>query len=209
MCCIDERSEQVLEICNTSGIHVPEEIAIIGVDNDEMICELSCPPLTSISFNAREIGYQAAKLLDSMMRGKKSAASYEIMTRPLSVVQRQSTEMTAVKDTEVAEAVSYIRGHAHQNITVDDVADHVAVPRRTLERRFRLKLKNTIYKEIESEKIAKIEKLLNETNLSIAAIAEKMGFSTPSEITRFFSRIRKMNPTEYRKLLGHYSDEKI
>lgn len=199
MCCIDERSDQVSEICKVEGIHVPEEVAIIGVDNDEMICELSSPPLTSISFNSEGIGFQAANLLAKLIKGQKIPNTEELITLPTYVVQRQSTEITSVEDSDVAEAIAYITKNAGRSISVMEVLHTVAVPRRTLERRFRTLVGNSIYQEIQNERIKRIESLLIETNMTVTEIAYSMGFSNPNEMTRFFNNKRKISPTSFRK----------
>lgn len=201
LCCIDERAEQVLDICQTEKLHVPEEIAIIGVDNDNLICELSSPPLTSIAFNAEGIGYQAASLLDSLMKGKEPAAR-ELTTRPAYVVERLSTDIMAIKDPEIADAIRYIRTNVCKKISVASIANAIAMPRRTLERRFRAEVGNSIYREIQNERIRHVEKILIETHMSIADIAYSMDFADPNELTRIFCRYRNMSPTAFKKRYG-------
>lgn len=199
LCCIDERSEQVVEVCKAEGIHVPNEISIIGVDNDEMICDLSTPPLSSVSFNAEGIGYRAAEMLDGLMKGQISPDKENLLVSPVGVIQRQSTDITAIKDPAIREVILFIKENARKPISVNDIVHIVALPRRTLERRFLKFTGNSIYKEIQIERQKRIENLLIETNMTIAEIAFSMGFSEPYELTRFFIRQRKMSPTSFRK----------
>jgi len=199
MCCIDERSQQVAEICKLEGIKVPEEIAILGVDNDDFICELTLPPLSSVAFGAEDVGDQAAKLLDDLINGRISPNDKDLITSPTYVVQRQSTDLIATGDSDVAESISYIRENICKHISVEDVLHKVAVPRRTLERRFHIVLGNTIYKTIQNERVKRIERFLIETNMTVEEIAYAIGFSDPNELTRSFSRIRKISPIFFRK----------
>ncbi len=122
-------------VCDGSGLAVPEEVAVMGVDNDEVICGLARPPLSSIEQNPKEVGYQAAALLDRLMQGK-APPRRKIVVEPRGVVARQSTDFVAVADADTAAALHYIREHACDGIDVDDVLAHVPVSRRTLERRF-------------------------------------------------------------------------
>jgi LacI family transcriptional regulator len=197
-CCIDERGEQILDICHAEKIHVPEEVAVVGVDNDEFICGLSSPPLTSIAFDAEAIGYKAASLLDGFMKGKKTAAT-ELLTKPAYVVERQSTDVIAIEDNDIAAAYRYIRANINKKLSVADIANATCMPRRTLERRFQAEVGNSIYKEIQNERAGLIEKMLIETNMSIAEIARAMDFADPNELTRMFCRCRNISPTSFRK----------
>jgi LacI family transcriptional regulator len=199
MCCIDERSDLIAEICKAEGIHVPEDIAIIGVDNDDLICELSSPPLTSISFNCEGLGYQAASMLEKLMTGQKLSDTEGLIASPANVVERQSTEIRKISDPDVAKAISYINEKSNSMIYVEDVVSKAAVPRRTLERRFHAFLGNSIYQTIQNERTKRIEHLLIATNMSVSEIAYSMGFSNPNELTRSFQKNRKMSPTAFRK----------
>lgn len=204
MCCIDERSDQVAEICKIEGIHVPEEVAIVGVDNDDMICDLSTPPLSSVAFNADSVGYLAAKLLDQVIKTGEMPDNTEISVSPAYVVQRQSSEINAIDDPVVAEAMAYITENASEPICVEDVLQEVIVPRRTLERKFHALLGNSIYKEIQNERLKRVERMLLETNMTIGEIAHALNFSDPNELSRFFSRLRKVSPASFRKKLKMY-----
>ena len=199
MCCVDERSDQVAEICKMEGIHVPEAVAIVGVDNDDMICELSSPPLSSIEFHADSVGYEVAKLLDQVIKTGQTPDNTEISVTPAYVVQRQSSDINAIDDPVVAEAMAYITENANKAICVEDVLQEVIVPRRTLERKFHKLLGNSIYKEIQNERIKRVERMLLETDMSIHEIAHALNFSDANELSRFFKRLRNLSPVSFRK----------
>ena len=129
MACNDDRGRQVLDACRSVGVRVPLEMAVVGVDNDELLCELASPTLSSVALNADVGGYQAAELLDAMMNGQ-SRKSQPLVVAPMGVVERRSTQATAVYDSDVAAAIQFLHDHAAQNIGVDDVVNHVQMSRR-------------------------------------------------------------------------------
>ena len=135
MACNDACAQQVLAICRDHGIDVPDEVAVIGVDNDQLLCELSDPALSSVALNNAKIGYEAAATLDRMLRGEKPPLQ-EIRIAPVGIVARRSTEMLAIPDPDVAAALQFIRTHAVDGITVPDVLEHVVLSASTLKRRF-------------------------------------------------------------------------
>ena len=149
-------------------------------------------------FDAKGIGYKAAELLDRLMKGERPD-NMSLITEPAYIVQRQSTDLLAVDNPDVALAIRYIRQNVNNKIFVEDVAHAVAIPRRTLERHFLNEVGNTIYKEIQNERVQKIETLLTQTGMPISKIAYSLGFSCPNELTRFYCRYRKITPTMYRQ----------
>ena len=147
MACYDIRGQQVLDVCRAAGVAVPDEVAVIGQHNDELLCDLCDPPLSSVIPNARRAGYEAAALLDRMMRGKAKSPQV-VLIEPVGVVTRQSTDVVAVSDHHISAAVRFIREHACERIGVED-ARKVAVLSRTLfERRFRKLLGCAPYEQI-------------------------------------------------------------
>ena len=199
MTCNDDRGELAIAACEMAGLNVPEEVAIVGADNDKLICDLSSPPLSSIVLNVEKTGYDAAALLNRMMNGEKVEKT-EMYIRPIHVVQRQSTDVMAIDDTGVIEAIRYIRNHAINAICVTDVLDAVLLSRRVLEKRFRKVLKHSIHDEIRHVRVDKIIHLLSETQMSISQIAQTMQFGDVAHISRYFRREKGISLAKYRKL---------
>ncbi len=198
MACNDLRAHQVLMACSDRSIAVPEELSVIGVDNDELICELCHPPLTSIEQNTEGVGYQAAGLLDRLLDGEAPPAE-PILVEPLGVVPRQSTDIVAVGDADVAAAVHYIRGHACDGIQVSDVLQHVQVSRSTLERRFTRLLGRSPKAEILRVRLDRVKHLLAMTDYPLARIAELAGFEYMESMCECFKRVTGQTPGEYRQ----------
>ncbi len=196
--CNDDRARQIVEAGKIAGIHIPEEIAVLGVDNDPQICELSDPPLSSIALDFEKIGFQAAGLLDKLMNGQ-SVDEMEIITKPTHIVTRQSTNILAIQDPDIASAINFIRNHAREIIQVDDVVSATGLSRRVLEKRFRRTLKRSIYDEIVNIKSNLVAELLVSTNLSIGEIAQSMGYPSDKHFARSFRKAMGMSPLSYRK----------
>ncbi len=197
MACNDLRAHQVLMACSDRDIAVPEELAVIGVDNDELICELCHPPLTSIEQNTEGVGYQAASLLDRLLDGEAPPAA-PILVEPLGVVSRQSTDIVAVGDADVATAVHFIRGHACDGIHVSDVLQHVQISRSTLERRFTRLLGRSPKAEILRVQLDRVKHLLSMTDYPLARIAQLAGFEYMESMCECFKRVTGQTPGQYR-----------
>jgi LacI family transcriptional regulator len=200
MACNDDRGREVLEACRAAEIRVPEELAVIGVDNDELLCELSDPPLSSVALNAEGVGYRAAALLDRMMC-RRLRKPRRLVAEPLHVVTRRSTDAIAIEDPEIAEAVGFIHDHATEFIQVDDVVKHLAISRRGLETRFRKAIGRTPHAELQRIRMQRAIQFLAETNLSVPKIAETLGFSTPSYFIQVFRKEYSTTPARYRRQL--------
>lgn len=198
MACNDDRGRQVLEACRTAGIRVPEDIAVIGVDDDELLCDLADPPLSSVALNAEAGGYQTAALLDKMMRGQVKTP-LRLVVEPLHVVTRRSTDIIAIEDAEVAEAVRFIHLNAGSPIVVSDVVDHIQVSRRALEIRFRRAMDRTIRDEIQRVRLDRARRLLLESELPIPKVAESAGFGSASYLGQVFHREMGMTPARFRR----------
>ncbi|WP_145284298.1 XylR family transcriptional regulator [Rosistilla oblonga] len=195
--CNDIRGRETLDACATADIPVPERVAVIGVGNDELLCELSDQRLTSVDVNPIRVGYQAADLLSRMMQGQNVPAKFNVS--PRRVVERQSTDMLAVEDPEVADAVKYIRLHACDAIDVNDVVQEVAVGRRVLERRFRDLLGRSLKSEIVRVRLARARELLIETSLSATTISYRCGFSSPAYFMDHFHKKVGVTTKEFRE----------
>jgi len=199
MACNDERAKHVIEACRIADLKVPDEVAVIGVDNDELVCDLCNPPLSSIALDHKRAGYEAAEILDKMMAGMK-IENHRIINRVLYVVSRQSTDILATEDPDVATALRFIHEHAKRPVQVSDVAEAVGVSRRWLHEKFRATVGRSVHKEIARVRTEQITRMLIDTQLSIAQIALGLGFPNVDHIARFFRRQTGMTPLAYRKL---------
>ncbi len=197
MACTDDRGLQVLEACRQMGVAVPEEVAVIGVANDECLCALSIPPLTSVDVSAEQIGYRAAVLLEEMMNG--GASPGQVLIEPHGVVCRQSTDTMAVNDQVVAEAIRFIRAHACEQIHIADVANHVHMARSALARRLKQAIGRTIHDEIQRTRIARVQQMLIETRLPLKQVAGQAGFSSVQYMTRALRAETRQTPAAYRR----------
>ena len=203
MACNDDRAQQVAEACKIAGLHIPEQVAIIGVDNDDMVCNLTNPQLSSIAVGWERAGYEAAELLDKLMTGKEKMKNQFIKVEPLYPVSRQSTDILAIEDTDIAKAVRFIRQHCKEPIRVDDVVAAVALSRRILEKRFRKILGRSVLCEIRRVRVEQIVRMLIGTNLPISQIASSLGYPGVDHIARYFRKEKAMTPLAYRKKFGN------
>lgn len=198
MACHDDRALQVLDACRRAGVLVPEEAAVLSTDNDEHLCELAVPPLSSIDENPVRIGYEAAALLDRMMNGE-NVRPQRFVFPPIGVVTRASTDLLAVNDPHVARALSFIREHAAEGIRPADVLSQVTVSRATLASRFKSVVGRTLGEEIGRVRIRLARELLSRTDLPIKQIAARAGFHSVEYFTRQFRRIAGLPPAAYRR----------
>ena len=188
----------VIEACRLAGLRIPDEVAVVGVDNDELICDLTDPPMSSIALNTEKAGYEAAELLDRLIAGEKTA-DRDIIVRATHITTRQSTDILAVEDKNVAEAIRFICQHAREAIQVSNVVDHMAMSRRSLEQRFRRVLGRSIYNEIKRVRTQQIIRMLCETDLSVSDIALKLGHLSSKHIARYFKQQTGVSLRQYRK----------
>ncbi|WP_166831756.1 XylR family transcriptional regulator [Thalassoroseus pseudoceratinae] len=195
--CYDIQAQKLLEVCRELDIAVPEEIAVLGVDNDQLLCELSDPPLSSIICNTQRTGFEAATLLDRMMNGEQ-IDSAPVLVAPLGIQTRQSTDILAIDDPDIATALRFIREHALEGINVADVVRRVALSRRVLESRFKKILGRSPHEELTRLKLARIKELLSETDLSLSEIARRTGFDHDEYMCVFFRKLEGMPPGKYR-----------
>lgn len=197
----DGRGQQVLDACRSAALAVPEEVAVLGVDNDEVLCALSPPPMSSIILNPRRIGWEAAALLRRMMRGEDISPS-EYFVPPVGVATRQSTDILAVHDPQIARALAYIREHAQEGIRVSDVLRHCPMSRRAMEMRFKELLGRTPREEIVRVQINHVKNLLIGTDLKLFEIAARTGFQHTEYLSVVFKRETGMKAYEFRHKHG-------
>ena len=198
MACYDIKAQKILDVCRELDIAVPEEVAVIGVDNDELLCGLADPPLTSVICNTRRTGFEAASLLDRLMSGEK-VGSEPILVKPIGIAARQSTDILAIEDREVAIAVRFIRENAWNGINVNDVLREVPLSRRVLENRFLKILGRTPHEEITRLKIDRVKQLLTETDLPLTEIARRTGYRHDEYLSVAFKKSVGVPPRIFRQ----------
>jgi len=194
----DRRAHHVLEACRAYQLRVPEEVAVIGVDNDEILCQLSSPALSSIEQDAKGIGHEAAALLDRMMRGKKPRQQH-IIVKPIGVVTRKSTNIFAIDDAAVLEGMRFINSHAHEGIKAADIVSALAISRSSLETHFKARMGYTLHEVIRKVQLDSARHMILETNLAIKQVAANTGFKTVQHMTSLFGKAFGLTPAKYRK----------
>ncbi|WP_019990244.1 xylose operon transcription regulator XylR [Rudanella lutea] len=197
LACDDRLGQHITEACRHSGIRIPDEVAVLGVDNDETLCELSDPPLSSIALDAEKGGYDAARLLDRLIR-KDIDQAYDIVVEPTQIITRQSTDIYATHDEYIALSLKYIHQNIDKNLQVDQVVKQVPLSRRSLEMRFQEVIGYPIYKYIQNLRIEKFSKKLLETDQAVFEIAMDLGLNDTKNIARQFKQIKGCTPLEYR-----------
>jgi LacI family transcriptional regulator len=196
--CSDQRGSQFLEACRRAGVSVPNDLAVVSVDNDEPLCEVCLPPLSSVEPGHLNVGYQAAALLDSLLRGG-AAPRKALQLQPLETVTRQSSDILAVADPRVGMALRLIREHAPSGMRIDDIAREVGLSRSVLQRRFRATLHCSIHQEILNVRIRHARELLATTEISLAAVAEQAGFKHQEYLGAVFRARVGKTPAQVRE----------
>ncbi len=191
---------RVIDLATSQGILIPESIAVIGVDNDPALCELSHPPLTSVEQSTDRIGYHAADLATKLLQGKPlKVTDLSIAVPPGELINRQSSNILKIADPDIARAAAYIRNHATEGINVKDILREIPLSRRTLELRFNQYLGRTPKAEIQRVQIQAAKALLNMTQLSMSKIAESCGFTSQTHFGQVFKNMTQLTPRAYRK----------
>lgn len=197
MACDDERGQHITEACKHAKIQIPEEIAVLGVDNDKMTCNLSDPPLSSVELDTEKGGYETARLMDQMITGRINE-TYDVLVMPIQVITRQSTDIASANDKYIAKALKFIHQNIDNRINVDDVLKQVPLSRRALEKRFQETTGIGVYKYIYNLQIQKFAERLLETDKTIFEIALESGFNNSKNISRQFKQVKGCTPIEYR-----------
>ena len=188
---------QLIESCHQIDLHVPEDVAIVAGDYDEILCETCTPSLSGVAVPSEQVGYEAALQLDRLMRGEPPPAE-PIHIEPHRVIARQSTDLLAIEDDDLAKAIRFIRDHATEPIEVKDVLREVAISRRRLERGFQKVLGRSPLAEIRRQRIESAKRLLAETDLTILEVAVASGFGSPTYFADVFKRETGLSPRKYR-----------
>lgn len=201
----DREALFVSRACRLAGRHIPEQVALLGVDNEIETCRLADPPLSSIDHGTRRIGYEAAKLLDGWMTtGRRPAGN--VFIQPVGVVSRQSTDLLAVKVPDVAAALRFIRGNADRPLKVKQVLEHIAMSRRSLELHFQAAIGRSIHAEITRVRIERAKQLLITSDWSMPHVADACGFAFPSQFSHVFRRYTGLPPIRFRQQFRYQRD---
>ena len=197
LACNDIRGQQVINACREAGIKVPEEASVLGMDNDEVICRLCRPTLSSIEPDVERIGYLAAELLAAQLERKSVGQCYQVP--PRRVVERRSTDMVVADNPTVVDAARLIRTRAHTELSVEQICDQVGASRSTLDKLFLTHLGRSVSGEITRVRLQRSQNLLLNSGLSLAEIAQQCGFSSASYFCRFFKRLTGQTPNVFRE----------
>lgn len=197
--CDDYYALQISETCNILSLHIPDDIALLGVDNDELLCNISNPPLSSIVLDVENGGYQAGKLLHRLIN-KETAEAFNIVVEPLFVENRSSTEKYAVTDKLIQKILTYIEHNYVNQISVSDLVKQVPLSRRVLEKRFKDVTDNSLYQCIQDHKINHFIRLLLTTDYTLYEAAMQSGFDNYKNVSRIFRKYKSVSPAEFRKL---------
>jgi len=197
MSCNDLCGKFVVDSCRRHAIAVPQEVAVLGVDNDDIFCNLTYPSLSSIELNTERGGYDAAALLDKIIKGLKTDTR-TIVIEPIGIKERQSTDIIAVDDRIVSNVLSFIKNNADKPLQVEDILSEFNISRRGLYTKFSHNIGTSVYEQIRRIRVTKICEMLVETNKSVKDIAFELGFHNVDHIARFFRRETGITPTQYR-----------
>lgn len=196
----DQLGFWVLDAARRAGIAVPEELAVVGAENDNMLCETASPPLSSVRLRGHAVGHDAARVLDEWMRKIRTPVPGEQhLHAPGEIVTRQSSDIVAVEDPRIAAALRFIRQKATSQIDVTAVAREAALSRTVLERRMKALIGRSPGEEINRIRFAAVEKLLTQTELTLDAIAARCGFTHPQYMAEAFRKRHGITPGEFRK----------
>jgi LacI family transcriptional regulator len=197
-CCNDACAKEVVQDAVAAGLRVPDQVAVLGVDNDEINCELSGVQLSSIRLNTELIGYEAASLLAKLMAGS-AVPTQPTLIEPVEVITRRSTDVLALDDTEVATVVRFIRDRGGREINVEDLLQQTSLSRRSLEMRFRKALGRSPYQEIRRVQIERAQLLLARTDRPVREIADACGFKESRTLSVAFHDRLGITPRQYRR----------
>lgn len=198
MACTDDRARDLVEACELAGLDVPEDVAILGVDNDPLVCDLAGVAISSVALNTEKAGFEAAALLDRLMAGRRERKP-RITVTAAHVEARRSTDILAIEDRGVAKAVHFINTHASEPLQVSEVARETGLTERQLFDRFHRSLGRSVHDQIHLARVARIRWLLENTSLPVLEIALSMGLPDDKHLARYFRRLQGVTPVEWRR----------
>ncbi|ARN57989.1 Xylose operon regulatory protein [Sedimentisphaera salicampi] len=201
MTCTDEYAQYIAEAAKISELRIPEDVAVLGVDNDDFICDLTYPTLSSIELSAEQAGFECAANLDILMKNPEYSKG-EIIVNPLYIKERHSTNILAANIPEIVASLKFIENNIEERISVQDVADYVCISRRSLERLFANQLQRSVFEMIKEMRLARIIKYLSNTELSAGEISRIIGFSEEASLSKFFRKEKGISLRKFRKLIN-------
>ena len=196
--CDDYYALQITEVCKMYDISIPEEIAVLGVDNDKLLCNISDPQLSSIELDIENGGYEAGRLIHQFIE-KKIVTPVDIIIKPVRIVPRASTERFAVSDKYIEQLLHYIDNNLRNPLPIDDLIRMLPFSRRVLEKKFKRETGTSVCQYIQELRIEKFVDLLVTTDLPLVEAAAKAGFTDYKNISRIFTKVKEMTPFQYRK----------
>ena len=194
----DVLAVQILEACRSCGLAVPDDVAVVGIGDDEVLCELATPGLTSVTHDRRRIGHEAARMLDEAMRAGRSSSGV-VFVPPTGIAVRRSSDVLGVEDADIRKALRAIQARGCTELSAAEVATTVGVPRRLLDRKFQRALGCTIHDELQRTKVAEAKRLLAETDHKLIVVSVRSGFAHAPQLCNVFKAIVGMSPMQYRK----------
>lgn len=194
----DYRTSQIYSTCRDSGLAIPDDIALLGVNDDDIHCMTNVPPLSSIQVPARVIGYRAAQMLDRLFRGEKLVQK-TILLQPGEVIERASTAVFRLDDPQLLKALRYIRENAARAVSTEEIARAAGLSRRVLEKRLRIRLNTSPQNEVRRARVELARTALRETSLSLEDIAEATGFTSGNYLSQIFKKTTGLTPGSYRR----------
>lgn len=197
-CCDDAHALFISEICKICNLHIPDQIALLGVDNDELMCSISDPPISSIVLDVEKGGYAIGNHIHRQLEGEKQEA-FNIVINPSRIVLRQSTERHNIRDQYVLRVVKYIDQHYHEDLTIDALLADIPLSRRNFEVKFKAEMKTTIYQYILNCRCDYMAELLQTTELPLIDIVSRVGFKDYNNVSRIFKKYKGCSPMEFRK----------
>jgi LacI family transcriptional regulator len=194
----DVRALQILEACRSSGLAVPDDVAIVGIGDDEVLCDLATPALTSVTHDCRRIGHEAARMLDEAMRSGRPASAV-VFVPPAGIAVRRSSDVLAVDDADIKKALRIIQAKGCTELSAAEVATAVGISRRLLDRKFQMALGHTIHDELQRTKVAEAKRLLAQTDDKLLVVSVRSGFAHAPQLCNVFKTVVGMSPMQYRK----------
>ncbi|MCM8535192.1 MAG: XylR family transcriptional regulator [Lentisphaeraceae bacterium] len=192
----DSRARHILEACRLANLNVPSDVAVVGVDDDPLMCEVGNPPLTSVTQGTDKLGYEASRMLDKLMRGE--SIEHKTIIEPLGITVRESSDILAIENELIAQALKFIHTNAKNCIRVEDVAHHCSVSRSSLEKKFKTVMNHSVHYEITLIQLANAKELLSKTDLPIKRVAEQTGFSTVQYLNMKLKKDSGLTPKLFR-----------